>query len=365
VQNSHDQFDLIVFSLLDSHTTSSQYSNIRIDNYVYTVEALTAAKRLLRPDGVFIVKFQANTPWIAGRLYALLERVFGHPPVQLQTPFEVYSTGGHFFITGSEERLHAALAKPDVAAYFSKHSSVAMTNAQLTTDDWPYFYQHAPGLPLSVIVMSIVMIALSSFLVRTTASKGAKMMWHFFFLGAGFLLLEAQIVSKGALLFGTTWVVNSIVISALMLLIVAANFVVKFVRRFSMAVAYGGLFVTIAIGWFTPLQALLLQSVWMKAIAAALVLCSPVFFAGIIFVRSFEQCGFSGHALGSNLMGAVVGGVLESISFWTGIKSLLILAAILYAASALCLRRGAVTADERPANQDAEREQEAFAAAAR
>jgi hypothetical protein len=36
IQNSHEQFDLIVFSLLDSHTTSSNFSNIRIDNYVYT-----------------------------------------------------------------------------------------------------------------------------------------------------------------------------------------------------------------------------------------------------------------------------------------------------------------------------------------
>jgi len=44
--------------------------------------------------------------------------------------------------------------------------------------------------------------------------------WHFFFMGAGFLLLEAQIVSQTALLFGTAWVVNSIVVSVLLLLIV-------------------------------------------------------------------------------------------------------------------------------------------------
>src|SRR5262249_10325270 len=60
VENSGDQFDMIVFSLLDSHTTSSYYTNIRIDNYVYTVEALKAAKRLLKPDGIFIVKFQVQ-----------------------------------------------------------------------------------------------------------------------------------------------------------------------------------------------------------------------------------------------------------------------------------------------------------------
>ena len=68
VETTNDRFDLVVFSLLDSHTTSSYYSNIRIDNYVYTVEAMQATKRLLKPDGIMVVKFQVATPWIAGRL---------------------------------------------------------------------------------------------------------------------------------------------------------------------------------------------------------------------------------------------------------------------------------------------------------
>ncbi len=84
IENSDEQFDLIVFSLLDSHTTTSHYTNIRIDNYVYTLEALQAARRMLKPDGVFIVKFQVDTPWIAGRLEALLTEVFGEHPLQLQ-----------------------------------------------------------------------------------------------------------------------------------------------------------------------------------------------------------------------------------------------------------------------------------------
>src|SRR5205823_3173312 len=86
VQNSDERFDLIVFSLLDSHTTSSHFSNIRIDNYVYTREALTAAKRLMKDDGVFIIKFQVNAPWISSRLYKMLTEVFGYPPAQVEVP---------------------------------------------------------------------------------------------------------------------------------------------------------------------------------------------------------------------------------------------------------------------------------------
>jgi hypothetical protein len=59
------------------------------------------------------------------------------------------------------------------------------------------------------------------------------------------------------------------------------------------------------------------------------VLGMPVFFAGIVFIRSFAAAGFQGSAWGSNLFGVLVGGLLESLSMWTGIRSLLVVAALL------------------------------------
>src|SRR5437667_8062301 len=120
VQNSNDRFDLIVFSLLDSHTTSSHFTNIRIDNYVYTLEAIQATKRLLRPDGIFIVKFQVMTPWIAGRLDGVLRSVFGRVPVQLEIQPNSLTNWGRFFITGSESRVAQALAEPRLAAFVAR-----------------------------------------------------------------------------------------------------------------------------------------------------------------------------------------------------------------------------------------------------
>jgi hypothetical protein len=78
-------------------------------------------------------------------------------------------------------------------------------------------------------------------------------------------------------------------------------------------------------------------------LVATLALCTPVFFAGIIFVSSFARAGFRGSALGSNLFGALVGGLLESFSLWFGLKSLVIIAAALYLGSAIFLRRGRVS----------------------
>ena len=81
------------------------------------------------------------------------------------------------------------------------------------------------------------------------------------------------------------------------------------------------------------------ESWFVRAIVATLSLCLPVFFAGIIFVSSFARAGFRGSALGSNLFGSLLGGLLESFSLWFGLKSLTVLAAVLYIGSAIFLRQ--------------------------
>ncbi len=304
IEKSHDHFDLIVFSLLDSHTTSSHFSNIRIDNYVYTIEALKAAKNLLNPDGIFIVKFQVDTPWIAGRLQDLLTQVFQSKPIQIEAE-PSFTTTGRFFITGPQRKLDSMMSDSSLGSYVTKLTNVRTEKAAVTTDDWPYFYQQNPGVPASVIVVSIALGLLCWQLIRKVCQTEGSTQWHFFFLGAAFLLLEVQIISKMALLFGTTWNVNSIVISGLLLLIVAANLVVLVKPRFSRGIAYVGLSISIGISYLIPMRFYFFDSVWLKALAATLVLCLPVFFAGIIFIQSFSKSGFSGEALGSNLMGAI------------------------------------------------------------
>ncbi len=339
IENSHEKFDLIVFSLLDSHTTTSHFTNIRIDNYVYTREALARAKQLLKPDGVFVVKFFVVTPWIAGRLYELMQETFGQKPIQFQATIGGYDSSGRFFVAASAERIRKATSDPSLAAYLASHGDVPVQSATPTTDDWPYFYQHEPGLPIIVILVSLaVLIVFGWFLRQGTGDEGGRVDFHFMFLGAGFMLLEAQIVSKMALLFGTTWVVNAVVISVLLFLIVAANLVYGAVRRIPLAVAYAGLFVSLVVMFAVPLEKLFYESFALRALMATLALCTPVFFAGIIFISSFERAGFRGSALGSNLFGSLLGGLLESSSMWLGLKSLTIIAALLYLGSAIFLR---------------------------
>ena len=340
IENSHEKFDLIVFSLLDSHTTTSHFTNIRIDNYVYTREALARAKQLLKPDGLFVVKFQVETPWIAGRLYALMQATFGQKPIQFQGDLGGYDMSGRFFVAGSAERMAKATSDPSLAAYLASHGALPMQAAIPTTDDWPYFYQHAPGLPIIVILVSLAVLIVFGWFLRQASGEGESSIdLHFMFLGAGFMLLEAQIVSKMALLFGTTWVVNALVVSGLLCLIVAANLVYGALPRIPLQVAYVGLFVALGVMFAVRLENLFYESWILRALVATLALCTPVFFAGIIFISSFARAGFRGSALGSNLFGALLGGLLESSSMWFGLKSLTILAAIVYLASAVFLKR--------------------------
>ena len=340
VHNTNQKFDVIVFSALDSHTTSSHFSNIRIDNYVYTVEALAAAKRLLTPDGIYVLRFQVQRPWIAGRLHDMMAEVFGYEPLHIRSEADAYATGGNFFIAGAREKIRAALdGDPQFAGYVRAHAPLGIEHVPPATDDWPYLYQREPGLPTSVVTISALLLIVCVVGVQRIGLHLRDIRAEFFLLGAGFLLLEALIISRMALLFGTTWIVNSIVIAVLLLLIVAANGTASLVPSFPLHAAYAGILVTIAICWALPLDVIFFRSFLLRATVATLVLCAPVFFAGIVFIKRFEASGFAAEAIGSNLLGALAGGILESTSLWLGLRALLVVAFALYAAAFLVSRQ--------------------------
>jgi hypothetical protein len=70
-----------------------------------------------------------------------------------------------------------------------------------------------------------------------------------------------------------------------------------------------------------------------------------MFFSGIIFIRSFTAAAGKNEALGANMIGALVGAVLQSITFVIGIKALLLVVAGLYCLS-LFTKPGAVNQEQ-------------------
>jgi hypothetical protein len=59
----------------------------------------------------------------------------------------------------------------------------------------------------------------------------------------------------------------------------------------------------------------------------------PLFFAALVFASAVRGREDLAPALASNLIGSVLGGLLENLSLLTGIAGLSLLAILLYAAS--------------------------------
>ena len=71
---------------------------------------------------------------------------------------------------------------------------------------------------------------------------------------------------------------------------------------------------------------------------AIVIAFAPVFLANLVFARRFRDVAASNLAFAANLLGAMVGGVLEYASLLTGYRALLILIALLYAGAFMLQR---------------------------
>ncbi|MCX5905028.1 MAG: hypothetical protein NTV89_16510, partial [Proteobacteria bacterium] len=120
------RYDLIVFGLLDSHTISSQYNNMRLDNYVYTEESFREARRLLKDDGVLALSFAVEQGWLGDRLYGTLKKVFGGVPYVFRTMLLTNNLnwGGIMFVTGNNRELLQRFveSQTDLKNYVEKNS---------------------------------------------------------------------------------------------------------------------------------------------------------------------------------------------------------------------------------------------------
>ena len=101
---------------------------------------------------------------------------------------------------------------------------------------------------------------------------------------------------------------------------------------------YAGLLGLLAAAIAIPIDLFLSGGIfWRYAVPCALAL-GPMFFAGVIFARSFRDATDPDMAFGSNIAGSVVGGLSESFSMLLGFRYLLLVAIAFYLLSALLSR---------------------------
>ena len=170
-----DRFDVIVFGLLDSHTTTAM-TNARLDHYVYTKESLAHARSLLTEGGIMILSFEAQKPYVADRMAGVLGEVFGHSPICFRVPTTAYGWGGLIFVAGNEavvrDRIKANPRLETQIARWQRESPVALSGTTpIATDDWPYIYLDRPRIPLLYYLLTGLLAVL---LVRGLAGMGGR-----------------------------------------------------------------------------------------------------------------------------------------------------------------------------------------------
>lgn len=341
LKRTEEQYDLILFGLLDSHAQFSDYSNMRIDNFVYTEEAFREAAQHLTPSGIIFVKFNVERPWLQSRFAEMLGQVFGHRPVVFRADSD-YTTGGTCFAISRSSYVDHVLISDPVLGSFVRTHAVVPNGYQVpnTTDDWPYLYQRDRSIPSTYYSVSflVILISIVGYARLERANRGSKHCFLFFFsMGAGFLLLETQIVSRLALFFGTVWQVNGIVISALLAALLLANAIVERTKSLQENWIWIGLLASLAAVYWFPFDHIDASPRVVGTIAIGL-FSIPVLFAGVLFSCEFRKVLSPSSALNANVLGAVAGGLLENLSLVYGLRALLLVAIVLYGVAGLGLR---------------------------
>jgi len=339
LKRTSGQYDLILFGLLDSHSQFTDYANMRIDNFVYTEQSFREARSHLGPNGVMAVKFQVDRPWLAVRIAEMLRDTFGKPPLVFLAESH-YTVSATCFVISAGNRVEEALAADPRLAQFVETKAVRLdeTPVPVTTDDWPYLYQQGRRIPRTFYAVGVlvILIAIGLYLEIGDARKTPSL--FFFSMGAGFLLLETQVISRLALFFGTIWQVNGIVISALLIALLIANWIVE--RRAqtpSPVWTWIGLIVGLAFAYWFPFDRI--GSPTLGGVVAVFVFSVPVMFAGILFSSEFQMTASPSAALGANMLGAVAGGLLENLSLLFGMHPLLLVAIAIYSLAGFALWR--------------------------
>ena len=86
LRRTRQHYDLIVLGTLDSHTLLSGMSSLRLDNYVYTVEAFQSARARLKPHDHVVTYHESPFPYVAAKIHRVLTEAFGKEPMVLFQP---------------------------------------------------------------------------------------------------------------------------------------------------------------------------------------------------------------------------------------------------------------------------------------
>jgi spermidine synthase len=329
LRGTTNRYDMIVYGLLDSHTLLSHASNIRLDSFVYTVEGIRDARNKLTDDGIVSLSFCVISPEIGRKIYLMMTQAFdGHPPLCIRARYD----GSVAFVQSKTGilRLEPGALNETEADDVTRDFANANLHADVSTDDWPFFYMPRHIYPISYVWMMALMLFISIALFWNFVGEKPRLNHvAYFFMGAGFMLVETKAITELGLMFGNTWQVIGIVILAVLIMAYLANCAVMVCGFHRASLPLILLLLSLAAGLAvartggmpaTPLGQFL----------AVVILTIPMFFSGIAFSSLLSDTGEIAGALAMNLLGAMCGGLLEYNSMYFGFQFLYWIAMGLY-----------------------------------
>jgi Spermine/spermidine synthase domain len=347
LENTTERYDLIIFALPDSLTLTSSNTSLRLESFLLTQNSIAAARAHLTSNGLLMLYNFYRENWLVDKLVNMVGHNFNN-----QEPFvSTYGGRGRGAVIMGGPRL-ATLPPGEFGQYHEFPNPVndrlhvigegfypLSSNTTPATDDWPFLYLVGHGFPLIYIegLAMVLVFALGGALTLAPRKVLRRFDWHMFFLGAAFMLLEVKSLTTFSLLFGSTWLVNSLVFFAILCSVLLA---ILFNRRFKVkriAPVYLLLFAILVLNILLPPEALLLSNPVIRYILASALAFAPVFLANIIFTNSFRDSETADIAFASNLLGIIVGAGLEYFSMLIGYR-LLLIPVIMFYALALFLR---------------------------
>ncbi len=332
VQDTTKKYNLILFALPDSLTAVAGQSSIRLESYLLTEQSVQAAEKHLAPGGTMAM-YNYYAPFLLNRYATTMQEAFGRAPcAQVGPPL-----GGR--------RLAVLTDRPDGPV---PNCTTVWHGTRIApaTDDHPFPYLHGNSIPSSYLWMLGLILLASVLFVRIGGGKLRRMGGYLdlAFMGAAFMLLETKNIVQFALLFGTTWFVNALVTGAILIAVYLAVETARHVKLPPPWVLYLALIASLVVTWLVPQQDLVSLPIVVRFLAGAALAFAPVYLANLIFAQRFSDVETTAIAFAANLLGAMVGGVLEYLALITGYRFLLILVGVLYALAFLFrLRRGSAT----------------------
>jgi spermidine synthase len=325
LRRTEQKFDLIVYGLLDSHTLLSHGSSLRLDSFVYTVEGLREARNRLKLDGVLSLSFAVLSDAMGRKIYLMMQEVFdGRSPVSVWANYD----GSVIFLESNDKNWVLPHKLLEEAGFSNRTDFYAdpSLHADVSTDDWPFFYMPRRIYPVSYLIMVFQILFLSVVMAANFFAETPRFSHlSFFFLGVGFMLVETKGITEMGLTFGNTWQVIGVVIAGILTMAFLGNCAVQWLSIKRPLVPYLFLLSALALGWLVARSGGF-ASTPIGRLETAILLTCPLFFSGIVFSTLMSHKGQVSGIMASNLLGAICGGLLEYNSMYFGFRSLYVVA---------------------------------------